>query len=149
MAKAGAFQWIDASRPHWWVGEFPARYTVEEFARELDEASAQLRRMPPDYRLVYLADFSATVASDSRNRAKVAEFLQESGDRVRKHVAAWGIVVSGAVLQGAVTAVKWLSGFPVPTSVFRERRECEDWLAQQLVLDEMARNNRKKVGLLG
>jgi hypothetical protein len=79
----------------------------------------------------------------------VAEFLQTSGEQVRRHVVAWGIVVSGAVLQGAVTAVKWLSGFPVPTSVFRERRECEEWLAQELVLDEMAKKNRKKVGLLG
>jgi hypothetical protein len=68
---------------------------------------------------------------------------------VRRHIVAWGIVVSGAILQGAVTAVKWLQGFPVPTSVFRERQECDDWLAQQLVLDEMARSNRRKVGLTG
>jgi hypothetical protein len=149
LAAQRRLQWIDPSRPHWWVAEFPERYSVEQFASELDAAAAHLRDLPADHRIVYLADFSATVHSDSRNRAKVAEFLQRSNADVRQHVVAWGIVVSGAVLQGAVTAVKWLTGFPVPTSVFTSRRECEDWLAQQLVLDEMARANRKKVGLLG
>jgi hypothetical protein len=142
-------RFIDTSRPNWWVGEFPERYSVEEFAHELDLATQNIRALPEDYRMVYLADFSATVASDSRNRARVAQFLTECAQPVRKHIAAWGIVVSGSVLQGAVTAVKWLGGFPCPTSVFRERRECHDWLEQQLVLDEMARSNRRKVGLLG
>jgi hypothetical protein len=125
------------------------RYSVEDYAAELDAVAFHLGALAPDARIVYLADFTATLSSDSRNRAKTAQFLQSSAQLVRKHVVAWGIVVSGAVLQGAVTAVKWLQGFPVPTSVFRERRECEDWLAQQLVLDEMARENRKKVGLTG
>jgi hypothetical protein len=141
--------WMDTSRPTFWVADFPAHYSTEEYAQELDASGALLAALPPEHRLVYLSDFTATQSSDVRNRAKTAQFLQQHGVHVRKHIVAWGIVVSGAVLQGAVTAVKWLQGFPVPTSVFRDRRECEDWLSQQLVLDEMARENRRKVGLTG
>jgi hypothetical protein len=142
-------QWMDTSRPNFWVAEFPTHYSTEQYAAELDASAALLASLPSEQRLVYLSDFTATQSSDVRNRAKTAQWLQQNAQPVRKHIVAWGIVVSGAVLQGAVTAVKWLSGFPVPTSVFRERRECEDWLSQQLVLDEMARENRRKVGLTG
>jgi hypothetical protein len=141
--------WMDTAKPNWWVAEFPTQYTPEQYGEELDAAAVLLAGLPAEQRIVYLADFTATQSSDVRNRAKTAQWLQQHAQPVRKHIVAWGIVVSGAVLQGAVTAVKWLQGFPVPTSVFRDRRECEDWLSQQLVLDEMARENRRKVGLTG
>ena len=133
------FRWIDTSNPLFWRAELPATYSVEEFSAEFDRATQVFRQLPADYRFVYLADMSAVGTSDPRNRARVAQFLREVGVPVKRHMIAWGIVVSSSLLQGAVTAVMWLSSFPVPTRVFTDRRECEDWLAQQLALDQLSR----------
>lgn len=132
------FRWIDTTNPQHWRCEVPPEYTVEEFSAEFDRATEALRQLPDDFRFVYLADMSAVPRSDPRNRARVARFLSESNDAIKRHMIAWGIVVGNSLLQGAVTAVSWLGSFPVPTRVFTDRRACADWLDQQLALEQLA-----------
>ncbi len=131
------FEWIDTRDPYWWKCEIPPVYTVDEFTAEFDRASHVFLHGLSNERFVYSADFSSVEASDPRNRARVALFLRECAEPIKRHIIAWGIVAPRPLMRGAITAVTWLGQFPVTTRVFAERTECDDWLAQQLAIEQL------------
>ena len=130
-------RWISTTNPQFWRCVLPARYTLDEFHREFDRATAIIHALPPGHRFVYLVDMSQVQQSDPRNRQRVAQFLKDCDAALRRHMIAWGFVAKNQLTQGVLTAISWLGSFPVPTRVFTSVSECEHWLEQQLALDQL------------
>lgn len=130
-----ALRWIDTSHARKWICVLPENFTFEEFTREFAGAIEELRRLPPNHRVVVLTDMEQMGHSEARRRQASAQFIKEHREVFRRHIIAWGFVSTKGVIRGALTAISWLRAFPVPMNVFSTRRECEAWLEERLAAD--------------
>lgn len=135
-------RWLDTSNPRLWVCELPESYGHDDFVRELDAAVEALRALRAGRRVVALLDLSQVKSSDPRRRQRASQFLSEHAGLIAERTVAWGFLIPNPVVRGAITAIRWVGSFPVPIKMFAERFECEQWLEQQLALDDLAREKR-------
>src|SRR5689334_14424634 len=117
-----ALHWIDTSHPNKWLVVIPESFTFEEFTQEFARAIEELRRMPPEHRIVVLTDMEKMTHSEARRRQAAAQFIKDHREVFRQHIVAWGFVSTKGVIRGALTAIAWLRAFPVPMNVFATRR---------------------------
>jgi hypothetical protein len=139
--EAMTLRWIDTTHANKWIVVLPGSFTFEEFSEEFNAGIEDLRKRPAGYRVVVLTDMEQMNHSEARRRQRAAQFIKENREVFRQHIIAWGFVSTKGVIRGALTAIAWLRAFPVPMNVFSTRRECHEWLDEQLVVERAGRRS--------
>ena len=82
--------------------------TMEEAAEFFGEYRAVLERLQPGEKVVVITDFTNAERPGPDIRKFVGESFRNLGD-LRKHVVNSYLVVSSAMVRGAVTAASWIA----------------------------------------
>jgi hypothetical protein len=72
-------------------------------------------------------DTSLWTRSTAKQRQMQADWIEQHKDFLGKRCAAVSFVVTSALVRGGLTAVLWMSSFPMPYKVFAALGEAEYW----------------------
>lgn len=134
-------EWLDRSRHPLHVLEYPASYGFQELDAQMTRVTERYRTMVrdrPNERIGLIVDISRVTRSEARNRARIAECIDELGELMKTRVVGHAYVVSNQVLRAAITAVSWLKPAPWPVKVFTDRGGAEAWIRRRLVSEGVA-----------
>ena len=102
--------------------------TDEDIDAFVAERRAQLPRGP--HVTLHLTEGGSGLGSKQRRR--MASYLDEDTEKVRGRLLASALVAPKPVIRGMITAITWLTSPPFPQRVFADRPSAEAWLAQVL-----------------
>jgi hypothetical protein len=96
----------------------------DDWKRHLEVWGDAARRARP---FVLLSDVSGTVTPDAKHRAEVVAFIERNRAALVRHQRGAALVVANALQRGAITAILWVTGTPIPVQVFTDFERARGW----------------------
>lgn len=94
---------------------------LEDMKRRLVAARAQGKK------LAFVSVSAPDSAMTSRQRSRAAEWIKIENQLMLDACACQAVVVPSAVQRGVLTAILWMTTYPVPIKAFSSEDEAEAW----------------------
>jgi hypothetical protein len=115
------------------VRRYSGAFTDEELEATLVDMTRVMEAARREHRKIVLLSIGESGASmHSKQRSRVADWTTNAAPLMRAAVAAHAVVVPNAVQRGVLTAILWLTEYPIPIRAFTSEGEAEQWIRAQV-----------------
>lgn len=94
---------------------------LDDMKRRLVEARDQRKK------LAFVSVSAPDSEMTSRQRSRAADWIKVENQLMLDACACQAVVVPGAVQRGVLTAILWMTTYPVPIKAFGSEDEAESW----------------------
>lgn len=125
---------LDTSRDPLVLQVFAGRFGYAEVEAHFDELETYCFREAaarPDWRPAVFADMRRAGPLDARGRRRISQCFERLGPVIGRRVVAHGVVLSGKLGSGVLTAILWVQRPPWPIQAFSSADDANRWILRR------------------